>query len=126
MLDAKCHINTVMLDVRCSTNTVILDAWYAWCRTSTVTLDARCSTNTVILDAWYARCRTSTVMRGAELVLAGTVMLDAHCVYLLQGICEGMTYEEIKQTYPEEFAMRDDDKYYYRYPGGEVIVTVVS
>jgi len=41
-------------------------------------------------------------------------------VMLLQGICEGMTYAEIEQTYPEEFAMRDDDKYYYRYPGGEV------
>jgi len=33
-----------------------------------------------------------------------------------------MTYREIEQTYPEEFAMRDDDKYYYRYPGGEVII----
>jgi len=41
---------------------------------------------------------------------------------LMQGICEGMTYGEIEWTYPEEFAMRDDDKYYYRYPGGEVIV----
>jgi len=39
---------------------------------------------------------------------------------VMQGICEGMTYEEIERTYPEEFAMRDDDKYYYRYPGGEV------
>jgi len=42
------------------------------------------------------------------------------CVW--QGICEGMTYNEIQQMYPEEFAMRDDDKYYYRYPGGEVRV----
>lgn len=41
---------------------------------------------------------------------------------LMQGICEGMTYLEIEQRYPEEFAMRDDDKYYYRYPGGEVTV----
>jgi len=40
----------------------------------------------------------------------------------MQGICEGMTYQQIQQTYPEEFAMRDDDKYYYRYPGGEVII----
>jgi len=40
----------------------------------------------------------------------------------MQGICEGMTYQQIQQTYPEEFAMRDDDKYYYRYPRGEVII----
>ncbi|KAF7666987.1 hypothetical protein LDENG_00084450 [Lucifuga dentata] len=30
-----------------------------------------------------------------------------------------MTYKMIEETYPEEFAMRDQDKYHYRYPGGE-------
>ena len=38
----------------------------------------------------------------------------------LQGICEGMTYEEIAEKFPEEFAKRDQDKYHYRYPTGEV------
>ncbi|XP_027415951.1 6-phosphofructo-2-kinase/fructose-2,6-bisphosphatase 3 isoform X2 [Bos indicus x Bos taurus] len=37
----------------------------------------------------------------------------------LQGVCEEMTYEEIKDTYPEEYALREQDKYYYRYPTGE-------
>jgi hypothetical protein len=27
---------------------------------------------------------------------------------------------EIAERYPEEFAARDQAKYYYRYPGGEV------
>jgi len=31
-----------------------------------------------------------------------------------------MTYEMIQNTFPEEFALRDQDKYHYRYPGGEV------
>ena len=31
-----------------------------------------------------------------------------------------MTYEEIRERHPEEFALRDQDKYYYRYPSGEV------
>lgn len=31
-----------------------------------------------------------------------------------------MTYDLIQNTYPEEFALRDQDKYHYRYPGGEV------
>lgn len=31
-----------------------------------------------------------------------------------------MTYEEIRDTYPEEYALREQDKYYYRYPTGEV------
>lgn len=37
------------------------------------------------------------------------------------GICEGMTYREIAEKYPEEFALRDQNKYHYRYPNGEVI-----
>ncbi|KPP57875.1 hypothetical protein Z043_124352, partial [Scleropages formosus] len=35
------------------------------------------------------------------------------------GVCEEMTYEEVKERFPEEFALRDQDKYYYRYPRGE-------
>ncbi|XP_069315110.1 6-phosphofructo-2-kinase/fructose-2,6-bisphosphatase 3 isoform X1 [Eulemur rufifrons] len=35
------------------------------------------------------------------------------------GVCEELTYEEIKDTYPEEYALREQDKYYYRYPTGE-------
>jgi hypothetical protein len=36
------------------------------------------------------------------------------------GICEEMTYEEIQEAFPEEFALRDQDKFHYRYPKGEV------
>ncbi|XP_005162206.1 6-phosphofructo-2-kinase/fructose-2,6-bisphosphatase 1 isoform X1 [Danio rerio] len=35
------------------------------------------------------------------------------------GVCEEMTYEEIQEAHPEEFALRDQDKYRYRYPKGE-------
>uniref|UniRef100_H0YS35 6-phosphofructo-2-kinase/fructose-2,6-bisphosphatase 2 n=1 Tax=Taeniopygia guttata TaxID=59729 RepID=H0YS35_TAEGU len=35
------------------------------------------------------------------------------------GVCEEMTYAEIEAKYPDEFAMRDQEKYLYRYPGGE-------
>uniref|UniRef100_A0A669BH35 6-phosphofructo-2-kinase/fructose-2,6-bisphosphatase 2 n=1 Tax=Oreochromis niloticus TaxID=8128 RepID=A0A669BH35_ORENI len=35
------------------------------------------------------------------------------------GVCEEMTYKMIEEKYPEEYAMRDQDKYHYRYPGGE-------
>lgn len=41
-------------------------------------------------------------------------------VLFWQGVCEEMTYEEIREQHPEEFALRDQDKYYYRYPSGEV------
>ncbi len=35
------------------------------------------------------------------------------------GMCDGLTYEEIEQRYPDDFRARDDDKYNYRYRGGE-------
>uniref|UniRef100_A0A673N0I5 6-phosphofructo-2-kinase domain-containing protein n=1 Tax=Sinocyclocheilus rhinocerous TaxID=307959 RepID=A0A673N0I5_9TELE len=35
------------------------------------------------------------------------------------GVCEEMTYEEVRERFPDEFALRDQDKYYYRYPSGE-------
>jgi len=41
------------------------------------------------------------------------------------GVCDGMTYEEIEKAYPEDFANRDDDKFNYRYRGGESYRDVV-
>ncbi|KAM9828550.1 6-phosphofructo-2-kinase/fructose-2,6-bisphosphatase-like isoform X5 [Syngnathus typhle] len=35
------------------------------------------------------------------------------------GVCEELTYEEIQERFPEEFAQRDQDKFRYRYPKGE-------
>lgn len=42
------------------------------------------------------------------------------------GVCDGMTYEEIEQKYPEDFAARDKNKYEYRYRGGESYRDVVA
>ncbi|KAJ5743558.1 hypothetical protein N7533_008428 [Penicillium manginii] len=41
------------------------------------------------------------------------------------GVCDGLTYEEIADKYPEDFKARDDDKYNYRYRGGESYRDVV-
>ncbi|CAH8871945.1 unnamed protein product [Trichobilharzia szidati] len=35
------------------------------------------------------------------------------------GVCDGMTYDEIQEKYPDDFARRDANKYHYRYPMGE-------
>lgn len=40
--------------------------------------------------------------------------------FFTKGVCEEMMYEEIQEQYPLEFALRDQDKYRYRYPKGEV------
>ncbi|KAK3304892.1 6-phosphofructo-2-kinase-domain-containing protein [Chaetomium strumarium] len=41
------------------------------------------------------------------------------------GVCDGMTYQEIADRYPEDFQARDEDKYNYRYRGGESYRDVV-
>jgi 6-phosphofructo-2-kinase / fructose-2,6-biphosphatase 2 len=41
------------------------------------------------------------------------------------GVCDGLTYAEIEEKYPEDFKARDDDKYNYRYLGGESYRDVV-
>jgi len=47
---------------------------------------------------------------------------------LSAGICEGMTYEEIQNKYPDEFNARIKDKLRYRYPGigGESYLDVIN
>lgn len=42
------------------------------------------------------------------------------------GVCDGMTYKEIEEKYPNDFKARDDDKYQYRYRGGESYADVVN
>ncbi|XP_065558084.1 6-phosphofructo-2-kinase/fructose-2,6-bisphosphatase-like isoform X2 [Artemia franciscana] len=42
------------------------------------------------------------------------------------GICEELTYEEIKAKYPQEFAARDANKFSYRYPRGESYEDLVA
>ena len=42
-----------------------------------------------------------------------------HLDELFAGACDGMTYEEIEEQYPEEFVRREKDKLAYRYPRGK-------
>ncbi|KAK4685858.1 hypothetical protein P7C73_g4283, partial [Tremellales sp. Uapishka_1] len=41
------------------------------------------------------------------------------------GVCDGMTYEEIEEKFPEDAESRDEDKFNYRYRGGESYRDVV-
>uniref|UniRef100_A0A5S6QWU1 Cytoplasmic tRNA 2-thiolation protein 1 n=1 Tax=Trichuris muris TaxID=70415 RepID=A0A5S6QWU1_TRIMR len=42
------------------------------------------------------------------------------------GICEGLTYAEVLERYPEQFHLRDQDKFHYRYPSGESYEDLVA
>ncbi|KAL1925299.1 uncharacterized protein VTP21DRAFT_182 [Calcarisporiella thermophila] len=54
---------------------------------------------------------------------------DIKCIRMLNeidaGICEGLTYEEIRQRYPSEYELRAKNKLAYRYPGGESYLDVI-
>ena len=42
------------------------------------------------------------------------------------GVCDGMTYEEIRAAYPAEFELRRQNKLSYRYPRGESYLDVIA
>ena len=42
------------------------------------------------------------------------------------GVCDGMTYQEIRADMPDEFAARSRDKFRYRYPRGESYADVIQ
>ncbi|KAL6203443.1 hypothetical protein ACLB2K_027143 [Fragaria x ananassa] len=42
------------------------------------------------------------------------------------GVCDGMTYDEIKKNMPEEYEARKKDKLRYRYPRGESYLDVIQ
>ncbi|CAM6041468.1 unnamed protein product [Sphagnum compactum] len=42
------------------------------------------------------------------------------------GVCDGMTYEEIRESMPEEYRARKVDKLRYRYPRGESYLDVIQ
>ncbi|KAJ1673495.1 Fructose-2,6-bisphosphatase, partial [Spiromyces aspiralis] len=41
------------------------------------------------------------------------------------GLCDGLTYDEVELTYPEDYALRNDNKFEFRYRGGESYRDVV-
>ncbi|MCJ1472025.1 Fructose-2,6-bisphosphatase [Lambiella insularis] len=75
---------------------------------------------------------TSTLKRTIQTTrfLAASPRVDSKLEWkaldeLDSGVCDGLTYEEIHNLYPEDFAARDEDKYNYRYRGGESYRDVV-
>ncbi|CAM9132046.1 unnamed protein product [Phaeothamnion confervicola] len=42
------------------------------------------------------------------------------------GVCDGMTYQQVKANFPDEYAAREKDKLSYRYPRGESYLDIVS
>jgi 6-phosphofructo-2-kinase/fructose-2,6-biphosphatase len=66
--------------------------------------------------------RTIATARGIEAPQEHVAALNE----LYAGVCEGLSYEEMQENYPQEFAWRDQDKLRYRYPWGESYVDTMQ
>ena len=49
-----------------------------------------------------------------------------HLDELFAGSCDGLTYGQIEELFPEEFELRQSDKLAYRYPRGESYLDVIA
>ncbi|CAK9812660.1 6-phosphofructo-2-kinase/fructose-2,6-bisphosphatase 1 [Anthophora plagiata] len=66
--------------------------------------------------------RTIATARGVEAPQEHVAALNE----LHAGVCEGLSYEEMQEHYPQEFAWRDQDKLRYRYPWGESYIDAMQ
>jgi broad specificity phosphatase PhoE len=71
---------------------------------------------------------TSTLLRTVETAeVVGQASLSWRALNEIEaGACDGKTYQEIKQRYPEEWKARKNDKLRYRYPRGESYQDVIQ
>jgi len=42
------------------------------------------------------------------------------------GVCDGLSYDQIKENFPNEYKNREQDKLRYRYPRGESYMDIIS
>jgi broad specificity phosphatase PhoE len=71
---------------------------------------------------------TSTLVRTHETAsILGRQTLQWRALNEVEaGMCDGLTYSEIKERYPEEWRARSRDKLGYRYPQGESYMDVIQ
>ena len=76
------------------------------------------------LSVWTSTLRR-TCQTAAPLKSICSVMQWKALDEIDAGVCEGMTYEEVKKQMPVEHYAREQDKFRYRYPRGESYLDMV-
>lgn len=71
---------------------------------------------------------TSTLVRTHETAeILGKQTLQWRALNEIEaGVCDGLTYAEISERYPEDWKARQRDKLHYRYPRGESYMDVIQ
>src|SRR5262249_35111716 len=75
------------------------------------------------LTIWTSTLRRT--IQTAALIPVKTVVFRA-LDEIDAGICDGMTYEQIREQMPDVYAARKADKFRYRYPRGESYEDVIQ
>eukprot|EP00903_Cladosiphon_okamuranus_P005436 g5422.t1 len=75
-------------------------------------------------------CVWSSTMRRARQTAAGITKsryVEWRALREIEvGVCDGMTYQQVKSSFPEEYAAREQDKLRYRYPRGESYLDIIA
>ena len=75
---------------------------------------------------------TSTLRRARETANELACIGSKRCVEwrglreIETGVCDGLSYEQVKIKFPEEYRSRNQDKLRYRYPRGESYLDVIN
>ena len=80
----------------------------------------------------FKECRIFTSTLKRAMTTANEIDIGEKPYYLKfldeinTGLCDGMTYEDMKEIYPFEYQERSNDKLRYRYPRGESYMDVIQ
>lgn len=75
-------------------------------------------------------CVWSSTMRRARQTAAGIrrkLYVEWRALREIEvGVCDGMTYAQVKESFADEYAAREQDKLRYRYPRGESYLDIIA
>ena len=93
----------------------------------TCVLNSECSTNIITSSLIRTNQTFSGLLEGVQSTsIKYTINIDSNLDEINAGICENMTYSEVKEVYPHIDIDRSKDKLRYRYPAGESYLDLVD
>lgn len=75
---------------------------------------------------WSNYVRTHETIAYLDCFGEGAPSIRSEIDEINAGICDSITYDDVKIKYPEEAKKRSEDKLYYRYPEGESYIDMIN
>lgn len=84
-------------------------------------LDAEQAKNLNVWCSTMRRARETAAVLSCKRLVQWRALREIEC-----GVCDGLSYEQVKMKFPEEYRSRSQDKLRYRYPRGESYLDVLN